>query len=61
MPKRIEHIAAGKHMTLDEIAAFIADARAAGAAGTAVPHGRLSLGGRLLRLDIAVEQRDDAR
>ncbi|MFF2189257.1 hypothetical protein [Streptomyces sp. NPDC058155] len=55
MAKKIEHVPTGKYMTLDEVAAFIADARAAGAKGTNIPHARLSFGGKLLRLDIAVD------
>ncbi|WP_329032243.1 hypothetical protein OIE71_04685 [Streptomyces sp. NBC_01725] len=55
MAKKIEHVPTDKYMTLDEIAAFIADARAAGAKGADIPHARLSFGGKLLRLDIAVD------
>lgn len=55
MAKKIEHVAGDKFMTLDEIAEFIADARAAGAAGTDVPHGRLSFGGKLQQLSIALD------
>ncbi|WP_406459744.1 hypothetical protein OH768_33730 [Streptomyces sp. NBC_01622] len=50
MSKKIEHVPAGKFMTLDEIAAFVADAFAAGATGTDVPTGRLSFGGKLQQL-----------
>lgn len=55
MPKKIEHAPAGKFMTLDEIAAFVADAFAAGARGSDVPTGRLSFGGKLQQLVVAVE------
>ncbi|WP_329151247.1 hypothetical protein OIU91_28445 [Streptomyces sp. NBC_01456] len=54
MSKKIEHVPAGKFTTLDEIAAFVADALAAGAKGSDIPHGRLSFSGKLQRLDIAV-------
>lgn len=54
MPKKIEHEPAGKHMTLDEIAAFVADARASGARGVDVPTGRLSFGGKLQQLVVTV-------
>lgn len=56
MPKKIEHVPTGKHMTLDEIAAFVADAFAAGASGSDIPQGRLSFGGKLQLLVIEVEQ-----
>lgn len=54
MAKKIEHVPADKFMTLDEIAAFVADALAAGAKGSDIPHGRLSFGGKLQQLNIAV-------
>jgi hypothetical protein len=54
MPKKIEHAPAGKFMTLDEIAAFVADAFAAGANGADVPTGRLSFGGKLQQLVVSV-------
>jgi hypothetical protein len=59
MPKKIEHEPAGKFMTLDEIAAFVADAFvadafAAGANGADVPTGRLSFGGKLQQLVVSV-------
>ncbi|MEV7867468.1 hypothetical protein AB0P17_15505 [Streptomyces sp. NPDC088124] len=34
MPKKLEHVATAKHLTLDELAAFVADAYASGATGT---------------------------
>ncbi|MCU8595848.1 MULTISPECIES: hypothetical protein [unclassified Streptomyces] len=55
MPKKIEHLPAGKFMTLDEIAQFVADAYAAGASGSDIPTGRLSFGGKLQQLVVAVE------
>ncbi|BDH04888.1 hypothetical protein [Streptomyces seoulensis] len=54
MPKKIEHEPAGKFLTLDEIAAFVADAYAAGANGADIPHGRLSFGGKLQQLVVSV-------
>ncbi|MFD3714280.1 hypothetical protein [Streptomyces sp. NPDC058677] len=54
MPKKIEHEPAGKFMTLDEIAAFVADAFAAGATGADIPTGRLSFGGKLQQLVVNV-------
>jgi hypothetical protein len=54
VPKKIEHEPAGKFMTLDEIAAFVADAFATGATGTDVPTGRLSFGGKLQQLVVTV-------
>lgn len=50
MPKKIEHVPAGKFMTLDEIAGFVADAFAAGANGADAPKARLSFSGRLQQL-----------
>ncbi|MFD3517723.1 hypothetical protein [Streptomyces sp. NPDC058657] len=55
MRKKIEHVPTGKHLTLDELAEFVADAYAAGASGTDVPTGRLSLAGKLQRLAIEVD------
>ncbi|MET9729249.1 hypothetical protein ABZZ79_00860 [Streptomyces sp. NPDC006458] len=54
MPKKIEHAPAGKFMTLEEIAAFVADAYAAGATGSDTPTGRLSFGGKLQQLVVSV-------
>ncbi|MGW7068730.1 hypothetical protein ACWGII_09105 [Streptomyces sp. NPDC054855] len=55
MAKKIEHVPGiDRFMTLDEIADFIAEAKAAGASGTDIPRGRLSLGGKLQRLVITV-------
>ncbi|MFF9088634.1 hypothetical protein ACF1BE_19820 [Streptomyces sp. NPDC014991] len=56
MPKKIEHVPAGKFLTLDEIAAFVADAYAAGAKGSDVPHGRLSFGGKVRQLVVTVDE-----
>lgn len=58
MPKKIEHVPAGKFMTLDEISAFVADAFAAGANGSDVPTGRLSFGGKLQQLVAEVADND---
>ncbi|MCX5562734.1 hypothetical protein [Streptomyces sp. NBC_00038] len=58
MPKKIEHVPAGKFMTLDEIAQFVADAFAAGANGADVPTGRLSFGGKLQQLVVTVADTD---
>ncbi|MFC8873214.1 MULTISPECIES: hypothetical protein [Streptomyces] len=55
MPKKIEHVPAGKFMTLEEIAQFVADAYAAGATGSDIPTGRLSFGGKLQQLVVTVE------
>ncbi|MEV8124093.1 hypothetical protein AB0P07_08260 [Streptomyces sp. NPDC085944] len=55
MPKKIEHVPAGKFMTLEEISKFVADAYAAGATGSDVPTGRLSFGGKLQQLVVTVE------
>lgn len=55
MPKKIEHVPAGKFMTLDEIAQFVADAYAAGANGKDIPTGRLSFGGKLQQLSTTVD------
>ncbi|MFF9690246.1 hypothetical protein [Streptomyces sp. NPDC014623] len=55
MPKKIEHVPAGRFMTLEEIAQFVADAYAAGASGTDIPTGRLSFGGKLQQLVVTVE------
>ena len=55
MPKKIEHVPAGKFMTLDEISQFVADAFAAGAKGSDVPKGRLSFGGKLQQLVVEVD------
>ncbi|MFE4691248.1 hypothetical protein ACFRH6_14460 [Streptomyces sp. NPDC056749] len=54
MPKKIEHVPAGKFMTLDEIAQFVADAYTAGASGSDVPTARLSFGGKLQQLSTTV-------
>ena len=54
MPKKIEHAPEGKFMTLDEIAAFVSDAFAAGANGADIPTGRLSFGGKLQQLAVGV-------
>lgn len=56
--KTIEHVPAGKFMTLDEIAEFVADARAAGAQGTDTPGARVSFSGKLQRLQLTVPARD---
>lgn len=58
MPKKIEHVPAGKFMTLDEISAFVADAFAAGANGADIPTGRLSFGGKLQQLTVKVADTD---
>ncbi|MFD3524195.1 hypothetical protein [Streptomyces sp. NPDC058653] len=55
MTKRLEHKAKAKQMTLDEIAAFIAGARAAGAKGTEFPGARVTWGGKLMSLDVVVD------
>ncbi|MFC8127136.1 hypothetical protein [Streptomyces sp. NPDC057302] len=55
MPKKIEHVpGTDKFMTLDEIADFVAEAKEAGASGSDIPQGRLSLSGKLQRLVVAV-------
>lgn len=54
MPKTIEHKPAGKFLTLDELAKFVADAYAAGANGADIPRGRLSFGGKLQQLVVSV-------
>ncbi|MER5675785.1 hypothetical protein ABT081_02455 [Streptomyces sp. NPDC002238] len=54
MPKKIEHVPAGKFMTLEEIAQFVADAYAAGARGADIPTARLSFGGKLQQLSTTV-------
>lgn len=61
MSKKITHVPAGKFLTLDEIAAFVADAYAAGATGSDIPQGRLSFGGKLQQLVIEVEQPEHER
>lgn len=48
----------GKNLTLDELARFVQDARRAGAAGSEVVKARVSIGGALRQLEIAVEQQD---
>lgn len=58
MPKKIEHVPAGKFLTLDEIARFVADAFAAGANGADVPTGRLSFGGKLQQLVVEIADTD---
>ncbi|MFF7171110.1 hypothetical protein [Streptomyces pseudovenezuelae] len=55
MPKKIEHVPADEFMTLDEIAAFVADAFAAGASGDSVPKGRLSFGAKLKQLVVEID------
>jgi len=55
MRKKIDCVpGTDKFLTLDEIFDFVADAKAAGASGADIPHGRLSLGGKLQRLVINV-------
>ncbi|MEU0786500.1 hypothetical protein ABZ341_33600 [Streptomyces sp. NPDC006173] len=58
MAKRIEHVPAGKFMTLDEIAGFAADAFGAGANGADTANARLSFSGRLQQLvaEVAVTE-----
>ncbi|WP_405911349.1 hypothetical protein OG529_04315 [Streptomyces longwoodensis] len=58
MPKKIEHVPADRFMTLDEIAAFVADAFAAGAPGHQVPKGRLSFAGKLQQLVVEIAETD---
>ncbi|MEU3289914.1 hypothetical protein [Streptomyces longwoodensis] len=58
MPKKIEHVPADRFMTLDEIAAFVADAFAAGATGDQVPKGKLSFGGKLQQLVVEIAETD---
>jgi hypothetical protein len=48
----------GKNLTLDELARFVQDARRAGAVGTEVVKARVSIGGALRQLEIAVRQQD---
>lgn len=55
MPKKIEYVpGTDKFMTLDEIADFIADAKAGGASGGDIPKARVSFGGKLQMLAITV-------
>jgi hypothetical protein len=53
--KKIEHKAAkGQTLTLDELEAFIADARRSGAAGTELVSARVSFGGKIQQLSVDV-------
>lgn len=54
--RRIEHSAPKKQaLTLDELAAFVADARHAGAAGSEIVAATVSFGGKLQKISIEVE------
>ncbi|EST22787.1 hypothetical protein [Streptomyces niveus] len=60
MAKRIEHPAGGKFMTLDELAAFVADAYACGATGHETVLGKLSLLQKLQKIEVTIETTADA-
>jgi hypothetical protein len=64
--KRVEHAAdKGSFLTLDDMAAFIEDARQSGARGDEVVEVRASFGGKLQKLTVDVEvqraTKDDVR
>lgn len=45
----------GKSLTLDEIAAFVADAREAGIPGSATPAGKVRMSGKLHELTVKTD------
>ncbi|MFJ9771218.1 hypothetical protein ACIRVF_08235 [Kitasatospora sp. NPDC101157] len=47
MPKQIKHTASNKHMTLDELGAFVADALRSGASGSESVSAQITMGGKL--------------
>ncbi|WP_030747597.1 hypothetical protein [Streptomyces sp. NRRL F-5135] len=54
MAKKIEHTATTRHMTLDELSAFVADAYGSGAVGTEPVHATVTLGGKLRTAHVTV-------
>jgi hypothetical protein len=54
--RKITHRPAGKAMTIAELEAAIADARAAGATGSDVPKVRILFGGAIKELSIEVTE-----
>jgi hypothetical protein len=58
MATHMEHTASSRHMTLAEIEAFCRAARTAGATDSTTPTVRASLGGRIQRLGVTIEQAD---
>jgi hypothetical protein len=54
--KKIEHVAPKKaFMTLDDLAAFVHDAKRSGAAGQEIVEGTVSFGGKLQKLAVEVQ------
>ena len=47
----------GSAMTLDELAAFVQDAMRSGAAGTECPKVRITFGGGIKRIELAIGER----
>ncbi|SFK73720.1 hypothetical protein [Streptomyces pini] len=59
MAKEIKHTAGGKHMTLDELAAFVQDAMRTGAAGHEPVAATVTFGGKLRTVTVEVDVRAD--
>lgn len=55
MAKKIQHEASDKFMTLDEIAAFVQDARRAGATGSEIVSATVSFGQKLKDVTVSVD------
>jgi hypothetical protein len=54
--KKVEHASAkGSFLTLEEVAAFVEDARRSGAVGAQIVHATVSFGGKLQKLVVDVE------
>jgi hypothetical protein len=54
--KKVEHVAPKKQaLTLDDVAAFVADARQSGAAGTEEIDAGITWGGKLQKLAVEVD------
>lgn len=59
MAKEIKHTAADRHMTLDELAAFVQDAMRSGAAGHEPVGAVVTFGGKLKAVTVEVDARTD--
>lgn len=54
--RKIEHVAARKQLlTLDEVEAWVRDARRSGATGSEIVAARVSFGGKLQKVSVEVE------
>lgn len=61
MAKKIEHEAADKGMTLDEVSAFVADAFSSGAKGNEVVGAVVTFGGKLRAVKVNVPVQPEER